>query len=133
MIGWYQDRAEFGPRALGNRSILAPANPGSIKDRVNAIKQRENFRPFAPAVLLDEMPKYFEFWRTSPYMTFASRVKSNKSESIEAVVHTDGTVRVQTVRPSEQEASQAPYPLQTPNRSGHHSEYLSERAWRTTR
>jgi len=99
VIGWYQDRAEFGPRALGNRSILAPASPGSMKDRVNAIKQRENFRPFAPAVLLDEMPKYFEFWRTSPYMTFAYRVKSNKSESIEAVVHADGTVRVQTVEP----------------------------------
>jgi len=97
VVGWYQGRAEFGPRALGSRSILAAPNPAYMKDRVNHIKKREPFRPFAPAVLCEDMHKYFSFYRDSPYMTFAFPVKTGVQGSLAAVVHNDGTARVQTV------------------------------------
>jgi carbamoyltransferase len=97
VIGWYQGRAEFGPRALGNRSILAPACALQFKERVNRIKRRAQFRPFAPAVLEEEMPRLFEFWMPSPYMTFAYRLRSSAASLVPAVVHRDGTSRVQTV------------------------------------
>lgn len=88
-------RAEFGPRALGNRSILAdPRVPGN-KDLVNTIKQREKFRPFAPVVMEEHVSEWFEISHPSPYMQFA--VKCKKIESIPAVVHIDGTSRVQTI------------------------------------
>jgi len=97
IVGWYQGRAEFGPRALGNRCILASPFPASMKDRVNQIKRRDWFRPFAPAILVEEMPRLFEFWRPSPYMTFAYPLNAYARERIPAVTHVNGTARVQTV------------------------------------
>jgi len=88
-------RAEYGPRAFGNRSILAdPRNP-LIKDKVNSIKQREKFRPFAPVVLEKYASEWFDLDRPSPYMQYA--VKCKKPNLIPSVVHQDGTSRVQTV------------------------------------
>lgn len=88
-------RAEYGPRAFGNRSILAdPRNPG-IKDKVNLIKQRELFRPFAPVVMEEYSTEWFDLKSTSPYMQYA--VKCLMPGRIPAVVHQDGTSRVQTV------------------------------------
>ena len=88
-------KAEYGPRALGNRSILAdPRNP-NIKDKVNLIKQRESFRPFAPAVLAEHANKWFNMDFESPYMQYT--VKCLQPDKIPSVVHADGTSRVQTV------------------------------------
>ena len=88
-------RAEYGPRALGNRSILADPRDSSIKDKVNLIKQRELFRPFAPVVLEECADKWFDMDFNSPYMQYA--VKCLQPEKIPSVVHQDGTSRVQTV------------------------------------
>jgi carbamoyltransferase len=88
-------RAEYGPRALGNRSILADPRDSIIKDKVNLIKQRELFRPFAPAVMADHASKWFDMNFESPYMQYT--VKCLKPEKIPSVVHVDGTSRVQTV------------------------------------
>ena len=88
-------RAEYGPRALGNRSILADPRDPSIKDRVNLIKQRELFRPFAPVVMEEFASKWFDMDFTSPYMQYT--VKCLQPEKIPSVVHVDGTSRVQTV------------------------------------
>jgi carbamoyltransferase len=88
-------RAEYGPRALGNRSILADPRDPLIKDKVNLIKQRELFRPFAPVVLEEYADKWFDMNFTSPYMQYA--VKCLQPDKIPAVVHKDGTSRVQTV------------------------------------
>jgi carbamoyltransferase len=88
-------RAEYGPRALGNRSILADPRDPNIKDKVNRIKQRELFRPFAPVVLADHAHKWFDMDFESPYMQYT--VKCLKPEKIPSVVHKDGTSRVQTV------------------------------------
>ena len=88
-------RAEYGPRALGNRSILADPRDRSIKDKVNNIKQRELFRPFAPVVMEECASKWFEMDFTSPYMQYT--VKCLQPEKIPSVVNIDGTSRVQTV------------------------------------
>jgi carbamoyltransferase len=88
-------RAEYGPRALGNRSILADPRDSSIKDKVNLIKQRELFRPFAPVVMEEFASKWFDMEFTSPYMQYT--VKCLQPEKIPSVVHVDGTSRVQTV------------------------------------
>ena len=88
-------RAEYGPRALGNRSILADPRDPNIKDKVNLIKQREMFRPFAPVVLEDHASKWFDMNFASPYMQYT--VKCLKPNLIPSVVHEDGTSRVQTV------------------------------------
>jgi len=88
-------RAEYGPRALGNRSILADPRDPSIKDKVNLIKQRELFRPFAPVVLEEHAHRWFDMNFTSPYMQYT--VKCLQPEKIPSVVHVDGTSRVQTV------------------------------------
>jgi carbamoyltransferase len=88
-------RAEYGPRALGNRSILADPRDPLIKDKVNKIKQRELFRPFAPVVLANHAHKWFDMDFESPYMQYT--VKCLKPEKIPSVVHEDGTSRVQTV------------------------------------
>jgi carbamoyltransferase len=88
-------RAEYGPRALGNRSILADPRDPSIKDKVNAIKQRELFRPFAPVVMEEHASKWFDMNFESPYMQYT--VKCLQPEKIPSVVHKDGTSRVQTV------------------------------------
>jgi carbamoyltransferase len=88
-------RAEYGPRALGNRSILADPRDPNIKDKVNLIKQRELFRPFAPVVMEECASKWFDMDFTSPYMQYA--VKCLQPDKIPSVVHADGTSRVQTV------------------------------------
>ncbi|GAB2602842.1 carbamoyltransferase C-terminal domain-containing protein [Streptomyces capparidis] len=100
VVGWFQGRTEFGPRALGNRSILAnPAFP-DIKDIINLrVKHREPFRPFAPVVLESEAPRVFEMGKktSSPYMTFVFPVREEYRERIPGACHVDGTARVQTV------------------------------------
>ena len=88
-------RAEYGPRALGNRSILADPRDPLIKDKVNLIKQRELFRPFAPVVMEECASKWFDMDFPSPYMQYT--VKCLQPEKIPSVVHADGTSRVQTV------------------------------------
>ena len=96
VVGWYQGESEWGPRALGNRSILADPRDAGMKDILNEkIKHREGFRPFAPSVLSEHAGEYFEIGIPSPYMLFVSRVR--KPESIPAATHVDGTSRLQTV------------------------------------
>jgi carbamoyltransferase len=88
-------KAEYGPRALGNRSILADPRDPNIKDKVNLIKKREMFRPFAPVILEEKASEWFDMNFISPYMQYA--VKCKKPDLIPSVVHADGTSRVQTV------------------------------------
>lgn len=97
-VGWFRDGSEFGPRALGRRSILAhPGKPG-MGDHINAnIKFREDFRPFAPAVLPEFASSCFEAGRDSPYMILVDRTKAAMAEPLRNVTHVDGTARVQTV------------------------------------
>lgn len=96
VVGWYQGRMEWGPRALGNRSILADPRDAGMKDVLNEkIKHRESFRPFAPSILEEHTSEYFEFNGPSPYMLFVSKIK--KPDLIPAVTHIDGTGRLQTV------------------------------------
>lgn len=98
-LAWCRGGAEFGPRALGHRSILADPRRPELRDYINSrIKFREDFRPFAPAVLAEDAETYFELDRDSPYMLFVVPVREPWRERIGAVVHVDGTARVQTVR-----------------------------------
>jgi carbamoyltransferase len=97
IIGWFQGRMEFGPRALGSRSIIADARNPENQSRVNlAIKFRESFRPFAPTVLAERASEYFDLECSSPYMLFVAHVLENKRE-IPSVTHVDGSARLQTV------------------------------------
>jgi carbamoyltransferase len=97
IIGWFQGAMEFGPRALGARSILAsPINP-SMQERLNDIKDREDFRPVAPVVLEEDASEWFVDARVSPFMLFVFDVKPDKAGRIPAVRHVDGTARVQTI------------------------------------
>ncbi|RCH55313.1 carbamoyltransferase [Mucilaginibacter hurinus] len=97
IIGWYQGRMEFGPRALGSRSILASPITQEMQARLNEVKDREDFRPVAPVVLEEEASDWFENARYSPFMLFIYDVKPDKAERIPAVRHTDGTARIQTI------------------------------------
>ncbi len=98
IIGWFQGGAEFGPRALGNRSILTSPFPKEMKDILNSrVKFREEFRPFAPAILSEMTDEYFEISQSSPHMLIAVTVKEDKISDIPAVVHVDNSARVQTV------------------------------------
>lgn len=98
IVGWYQGRFEMGPRALGNRSILASPLSLEIKEIINTrVKYREPFRPFAPAVLQEYASEYFEVSQPDPFMTLAPRVRPDKVATIPAAVHVDGTGRIQTV------------------------------------
>jgi carbamoyltransferase len=97
IIGWFQGRMEFGPRALGSRSILASPVSPDMQARLNEIKDREDFRPVAPVVLENEAADWFEGASYSPFMLFVYNVKSEKKDSIPAVRHVDGTARIQTV------------------------------------
>ena len=111
LVAWFQGRAEFGQRALGNRSILADPRRGEMKDIINAsVKFRESFRPFAPAILAEDVSDYFECEAgfKVAFMERVLRFRSNKTELVPAVVHCDGTGRVQTV---EQESSPKFYSL----------------------
>ncbi len=96
IVGWYQGKMEWGPRALGNRSILADPRDGKMKDILNEkIKHRESFRPFAPSVLEEHAADYFELDIPSPYMLMVTKIK--QPDKIPAVTHVDGTGRLQTV------------------------------------
>lgn len=98
IIGWFQGGTEFGPRALGNRSILADPRSEKMKDAINSrIKHRERFRPFAPAILSEHAEEWFDISRDLPFMTFVVKARDEKASQIAAVVHHDQTVRVQTV------------------------------------
>jgi carbamoyltransferase len=97
VVGVAAGRAEFGPRAFGNRSLLADPRTLEMKEKVNEVKLREQFRPFAPIVLEDYAYDWFDLDRPSPYMQYA--VKCKRPNLIPAVVHVDGTSRVQTVNP----------------------------------
>jgi carbamoyltransferase len=98
IVGWFQGRFEMGPRALGNRSILADPRRLETKDRINQrIKYRESFRPFAPAVLVEHAREFFEIDQDDPFMTIAPKVRLEKRDVIPAAVHVDGTARIQTV------------------------------------
>lgn len=98
ILGWYQGRAEWGPRALGNRSIVADPRRPEMKEILNRrIKHREIFRPFAPSILEEKTADWFEQSHPSPFMTLAYAVKSDKRDKIPAPTHVDGTGRLQTV------------------------------------
>jgi carbamoyltransferase len=97
VIGWFQGRMEFGPRALGARSILASPIHAEMQARLNEIKDREDFRPVAPVVLEEEAPDWFVGADVSPFMLFVHDVRPEKADLIPAVRHTDGTARIQTV------------------------------------
>ncbi|HLO56920.1 MAG TPA: carbamoyltransferase C-terminal domain-containing protein [Saprospiraceae bacterium] len=98
VVGWFQDRAEFGPRALGARSILADPRRNDAKDLLNAkIKRRESFRPFAPSILEDYVGEYFEKNDLVPFMEKVFPIKKEKQASIPAVTHVDGSGRLQSV------------------------------------
>ncbi|NIQ13741.1 MAG: carbamoyl transferase, partial [Candidatus Dadabacteria bacterium] len=105
IIGWFQGRMEFGQRALGNRSILADPRSESMKDELNArIKFREWFRPFAPAILKEHLEEFFQVEKHTERVPFMERVldfRPDKKSIVPAVVHVDGTGRVQTVEKEE--------------------------------
>jgi carbamoyltransferase len=99
VLGWFQGRSEFGPRALGNRSLLADPRSPDMKDILNSrVKHRQAFRPFAPIVLAERAMEIFEGEEDSPFMLVAKRVRPEWQGRIPAIVHIDGTARVQTVR-----------------------------------
>ncbi len=98
ITGWYQGRMEFGPRALGSRSILADPTRPDMKDLINHyVKHREEFRPFAPSCLKERAPEFFEGCADSPFMLFVHPVRPEKRAQVPAITHIDGTARVQTV------------------------------------
>jgi carbamoyltransferase len=97
VIGWFQGRLEFGPRALGARSILASPIHAEMQTRLNEIKDREDFRPVAPVVLEEEAANWFVHAGVSPYMLFVYDVRPEKAAFIPAVRHVDGTARIQTI------------------------------------
>jgi carbamoyltransferase len=98
VVGWFQGRMEFGPRALGNRSILADPRRKDMKDLLNSrVKHREHFRPFCPSILAEAVSDFFETDYPSPFMVTAYRIKAERQPEILAVTHADGTGRLQTV------------------------------------
>lgn len=97
IIGWYQGRMEFGPRALGSRSILASPIHADMQARLNEVKDREDFRPVAPVVREEDAAEWFEGAAYSPFMLFVYPVRAEKADKIPAVRHVDGTARIQTV------------------------------------
>jgi carbamoyltransferase len=98
VVGWFQGRMEWGPRALGNRSILADPRRADMKDILNAkIKRRESFRPFAPSILREEVGEWFEQDDDVPFMMQVFQIRPNHREAIPAVTHVDGSGRLQTV------------------------------------
>lgn len=108
VVAWFQDRMEFGPRALGNRSILADPRDAAMRDKINSIiKQREEFRPFAPVVRIEDATEYFEIAPGSEsqfaHMLFVARTRERYQHVLRAVTHVDGTARVQVVRREENE------------------------------
>ena len=104
ILGWFQGRSEFGPRSLGNRSIIADPRKAEMKDILNSrVKHRQPFRPFAPIVLAERAKEIFEGDQESPYMLLAMNVRPEWRNKIPSIVHVDGTARVQTVRQDQNE------------------------------
>ena len=102
IIAWFNGKMEFGPRALGNRSILTAPFPGDMKDILNhRVKKRESFRPFAPSVMEEHADDFFEIYHASPHMLLASRVRDKAVSKVPAITHVDQTARVQTVNEEE--------------------------------
>lgn len=97
ILGWFEGRSEFGPRALGARSILASPIVPEMKERLNALKDREDFRPVAPCILKEEAPRWFLGGCASPFMLFTFPVRPEQAHKIPAALHVDGTARIQTV------------------------------------
>jgi carbamoyltransferase len=97
IVAWYQGRSEYGPRALGHRSLLAHPGDADTQTRMNDVKGREQFRPIAPMVRAERFAEIFDGVFPSPYMLFVHRVRPEWKDRIPAVVHVDGTARVQTV------------------------------------
>jgi carbamoyltransferase len=98
VVGWFQGRMEFGPRALGNRSIVVDPRRAEMKDILNdRIKKREPFRPFAPSILQERVGDYFEQTHPAPTMLMVYQVKPERRSEIPAVTHVDGSGRLQTV------------------------------------
>lgn len=98
IIGWFQGGSEYGPRALGHRSILADPSDPKIKEIINArVKHREMFRPFAAAITEDEVQNYFDFSGKSPYMLFAVYLRESFRDKLPSIIHIDGSSRIQTV------------------------------------
>ena len=98
IVGWFQGSSEYGPRALGHRSILADPREAKFKDIMNSkVKHRESFRPFAPSVLHERAKEYFELDYPSPFMLLAAQAREGMRKKIPAVIHVDNTARVQTV------------------------------------
>jgi carbamoyltransferase len=98
VVGWYQGGAEFGPRALGNRSILADPRSAGVRDFINGkVKFREDFRPFAPSVLAEDTSDYFDCDTASPHMLLVAPVRPEWRDKIPGVVHQDNSARIQTV------------------------------------
>lgn len=98
IVAWFQGRSEFGPRALGNRSILVDPRDPTMKDKLNSqVKFRESFRPFAPSVLEESASEYFDCEEASPYMLLTYNVKKKYQMVLPAITHVDGTARIQTV------------------------------------
>ena len=99
VLGWFCGRSEFGPRALGGRSIIADPRTAEMKDKLNKrVKHRQAFRPFAPIVLAERAQDVFEGAEESPFMLLVKRVRPQWRDKVPAIVHVDGTARVQTVR-----------------------------------
>jgi carbamoyltransferase len=102
VVAWFQGRSEYGPRALGHRSLLADPRKRENLERLNDVKGREQFRPLAPMVTLERAADLFDGPIPSPYMTFTHRVREGWRDRIPAVVHVDGTARIQTVDRNEE-------------------------------
>ena len=101
IIGWFQDEAEWGPRALGNRSIIADARNPNIKEIINSkIKRRESFRPFAPSILSEKTQEWFQIENEVPFMSAVHLIKEDKLKLLPGITHVDGTGRLQTVKKS---------------------------------
>jgi carbamoyltransferase len=99
VFGWFQGGSEFGPRALGNRSIIADPRTAAMKDKLNSrVKHRQAFRPFAPIIPLERVNDVFEGEEESPFMLLVKRVRPEWKDRIPGIVHVDGTARIQTVR-----------------------------------
>src|SRR6185503_18245081 len=98
VVGWFQGRMEFGPRALGNRSIVVDPRRADMKDILNdRIKKREPFRPFAPSILEERVGHYFEQTHPAPAMLMVYQIKPERRAEVPAVTHVDGSGRLQTV------------------------------------
>ena len=101
VIGWFQDETEWGPRALGNRSIIADARNPNIKEIINSkIKRRESFRPFAPSILFEKTQEWFQIENEVPFMSEVYPIKEDKLKLLPGITHVDGTGRLQTVKKS---------------------------------